>query len=251
MINVLKCKVLKYYRKKSYICITEWVFIIISPIYVHDILVPIAFFCVTCTVPYSALLYSDALGKNPVNLIFQQVLQWKYLTATFICFIALFIFLSLLIYQNAKIKAESQILATYDNIHGHTTNDHIQAVNHLLSSSSRANYLRAEIFQKTIPGSRVTLHFSRRSLWPALSQYFWKPSHEERCGVDLFTAPVLQQTASQHPPGNFPMSENTEENWSSLLIYPEDNDRTGVQGEGLNPRLASRNWGLPPCLRVR
>lgn len=30
--------------------------------------------------------------------------------------------------------------------------------------------------------------------------------------MDLFKEPVLQQTASQHPPDNFPMSENTEEN---------------------------------------
>lgn len=147
MINALKCKVLKCYRKKSYIHITERMFTIISQIYVYDILVLIAFFRVICTVLYSALLYSNVLGKNPVGSIFHQVLQFKYLTITFICFTALFSFLSLLFYQNAKIKAESQILATYDHIHSHTTN--IRALKHVLSSSSRANYLRrAEIFRK-------------------------------------------------------------------------------------------------------
>lgn len=94
-------------------------------------------------------------------------------------------------------------------------------------------------FQKIISGTRVTLHFSR-SLWPGVSQYFWKASHEEKCGADLFKAAVLQQTASQHPLDNFPMSETLRKT-VNLLIYPEDNDKIGVQGEGPNARLANRN----------
>lgn len=145
IIKALKYRVLKCYRNKSYICITKWMFINISQIYVHVILVLI---CVVCSVVYSAAPYADALGRNPVSLIFHQVLQWKYLTVVFICFIVLFSFLPPLIYKHAKIKAESQVLATYDHVHGHTT-DCIPTIKHLLSSSSRAIYLgRAEIFRK-------------------------------------------------------------------------------------------------------
>lgn len=55
---------------------------------------------------------------------------------------------------------------------------------------------------------------------------------------------VLRQAASHRPPGNFPMSENAGEN-CQVLIYSDGNDSIGVQGEGPNPRSASRNQQKP------
>lgn len=43
---------------------------------------------------------------------------------------------------------------------------------------------------------------------------------------------------------NFPMSENAGEN-CQVLIYSDGNDSIGVQGEGPNPRSASRNQQKP------
>lgn len=48
-------------------------FISVSSFYVYDLLILITFFHTICNVLYSFLLYSDALGKNPISLIFQKV----------------------------------------------------------------------------------------------------------------------------------------------------------------------------------
>lgn len=83
----------------------------------------------------------------------------------------------------------------------------------LTTNLFRTSYLRrAETLRKIISGGKVSLHFPRRSLSSGASQYFWKLNHEEICGVDHFTAPVLlQDTTSQHCLDNFYVSENTEE----------------------------------------
>lgn len=123
-----------------------------------------------------------------------------------VCFVAVFNLLSLFIYKNAQIKAESQILFTwpYSCCKALTVNVHQDK---LLKKTA--------IFRKLISGSRVTSPFPRRSLSSSASQYFWKLSHEKIFGVDLFieVAPVLQDTASQHHLANFYVSENTEENY--------------------------------------